>query len=69
MSKVTLYTSKWSVEEALESKDVCGFFYASIQYNKKMYGDNLSEKDKIQKRFALGGKGVAQNPTNFPLKQ
>ncbi len=68
MSKVVLYHSKWSVADALKSKDICGYFYASIQHNKKMFWDTLDEKTKIQKRISLGGKGVACIPTNFPIK-
>jgi len=68
MAKTRLHYCKWSVEEAMESKDVMGYFYAGILNNKKMFGDNLSENTKIEKRISLGGKGVASNPKNFPIK-
>lgn len=68
MAKTLLHYCKWSVEEAMNSKDVMGYFYAGTLNNKKMFGDNLSENAKIEKRISLGGKGVASNPKNFPIK-
>ena len=68
MAKTILYYCKWSLEEALLSKDVMGHFYAGTLSNKKLFSDNLSENVKIEKRISLGGKGVATNPRNFPIK-
>ena len=68
MIKTLLHYCKWSVEDALKSKEVMGYFYAGTLENKKMFGDNLSENTKIEKRISLGGKGVASNPKNFPVK-
>lgn len=68
MAKTKLHYCKWSVEDAMKSKDVIGYFYAGILNNKKMFGDHLSENTKIEKRISLGGKGVASNPKNFPIK-
>lgn len=68
MAKTLLHYCKWSVEDAMKSKDVMGYFYAGTLNNKKMFGDNLSENTKIEKRISIGGKGVASNPKNFPIK-
>lgn len=68
MSKTLLHYCKWSLEDAMKSKEVMGYFYAGTLSNKKLFSDNLSENTKIEKRISLGGKGVSSNPKNFPIK-
>lgn len=68
MSKVKLYSCKWSVEELFECKDLVSFFVSKTEENKKVFTDDMSLSEKVARSIQLGGKGCALPPTQFPLK-
>lgn len=68
MSKVKLYSCKWSVEEVFECKDLVSFFVSKTEENKKVFTDDMSLATKVSRSIQLGGKGCALPPTQFPLK-
>lgn len=68
MSKVKLYSCKWSVEEVFECKDLISFFISKTQDNKNIFTDDMSMIEKIGRAIQIGGKGCALPPTQFPFK-
>lgn len=68
MSKVKLYSCKWSVEEVWECKDLVSFFISKTEDNKVVFTDDMSMIEKISRSIQIGGKGCALPPTQFPLK-
>lgn len=68
MSKVKLYSCKWSVEEVFECKDLVSFFVSKTEDNKKVFTDDMTLLEKVSRVIQLGGKGCALPPTQFPLK-
>ena len=67
ISKTKLYHCKWSVEDVFNNKELLGYFYARILSNEKLFSPNDSLMTNLEKAFQLGGKGIAERPTNFPL--
>lgn len=72
MTRVKLYTAKWSVYEALQSKEVMSVFWGRMN-NQNVWKKSLEEGNSPGKVFGraiqLGGKGLAMIPSNFPLKE
>lgn len=68
MSKVKLYSCKWSVEEVFECKDLVSFFISKTEDNKNIFTDDMPMIEKLGRAIQIGGKGCALPPTNFPLK-
>lgn len=68
MSKAKQYHSKWSVEELFECDDLIRYFYAKTLLNEKVFPKDNSDIKNIEASIRLGGKGVARNVSNFPLK-
>jgi len=68
MYKTRVYYNKWSIEEALNCKELLGHFVAKTEKNKDVYPDSLTLAEKVETAFRLGGKGIATKPANFPIK-
>lgn len=68
MAKVKLSTAKWSVEDVFSSTDLCGVFKAKVLNSPKVFNPEVSMGYNIERAIALGGKGYAKVPTQFPFK-
>lgn len=68
MAKVQLSTAKWSVEDVLNNTDLCGVFKAKVLNSPKVFKPDVSMGYNIERAIALGGKGYAKVPTQFPFK-
>lgn len=68
MAKVKLSTAKWSVEDVLNNTDLCGVFKAKVLNSPKVFNPKVSMGYNIERAIALGGKGYAKIPTQFPFK-
>lgn len=68
MAKVRLHDCKWSIEELLQSNELIRSTYARTIENKKVFSDDLSKCEKLEKIFQIGGSGIARNTSNFPFK-
>lgn len=68
MAKVQLSTAKWSVEEVLTIPKLCGIFKAKVLNSPQVFDPKESMGYNIERAIALGGKGYAKVPTQFPLK-
>ena len=68
MAKVKLSTAKWSVEDVLNNTDLCGVFKAKVLNSPKVFKPEVSMGYNIERAIALGGKGYAKVPTQFPFK-
>lgn len=55
MAKTKIYYNKWTIEDVFEYKPLLEFFYAKVVANKKVYPDTMSDIDKIETAFRLGG--------------
>ena len=68
MAKVKLSTAKWSVEDVLNNTNLCGVFKAKVLNSPKVFNPEVSMGYNIERAIALGGKGYAKVPTQFPFK-
>jgi hypothetical protein len=68
MVKTKMYHCKWSLEDVWNCKELVGRFYALTLTNDKVYPITNSTIKNIETAMRIGGKGVAQKPSNFPLK-
>lgn len=68
MAKVQHHQAKWSVEDVLNSTDLCGIFKAKVHNSPKVFKPEVSMGYNIERAIALGGKGYAKVPTQFPVK-
>ncbi len=68
MAQTQLSTAKWTVEEVLNNTDLCGIFKAKVINSPKVFKSNVSMGYNIERAIALGGKGYAKVPTQFPFK-
>jgi len=68
MSKVKLYTKKWTIEEILESKDLLGFFIAKINKFTNVYPKDVRLIKNFETALRIGSSGIAGKPSNFPMK-
>ena len=68
MAKVQLSTAKWSVEDVFNSTDLCGIFKAKVINSPNVFDPTVSMGYNIERAIALGGKGYAKVPTQFPFK-
>lgn len=68
MAKTKMYHCKWSLEDVWDCKDLVSRFYAQTFTNDKVFPKTSSEIKNIETAMRIGGKGVAQKPSNFPLK-
>jgi hypothetical protein len=66
MYKVSLWHSKWPVEDIFINKEIMGYFYAKSEENKAFYGD-IPLKARMEKSIR-NGKGVCSIVSNFPPK-
>nr|DAT28481.1 MAG TPA: Putative modification methylase [Caudoviricetes sp.] len=66
MCDVKLHHCKWSINEIFSSKEIIGLFLSRINQNKKVFNKDLITNLKTALR--IGGKAVAQKPSDFPLK-
>lgn len=68
MAKTKMYHCKWSLEDVWNCKELVGRFYAQTFTNDKVFPKTNSDIKNIETAMRIGGKGVAQKPSNFPLK-
>ena len=68
MAKVQHHQAKWSVEDVFNSTDLCGIFKAKVHNSPKVFKPEVSMGYNIERAIALGGKGYAKVPTQFPVK-
>ena len=68
MAKVQHAQAKWSVEDVFSSTDLCGVFKAKVHNSPKVFNPEVSMGYNIERAIALGGKGYAKIPTQFPVK-
>ena len=67
MAKTKIYYNKWTIEDVFNYKPLLEHFYGKVMANKNVYPDTMSDIDKIETAFRLGGKGIATKPANFPI--
>jgi len=67
MSKVRVYSAKWTIEEAFEHKPILEVFNYSITQNEGIFNPELPKIRNILQAIQIGGAGVAKQPTNFDL--
>lgn len=68
MAKVQHNQAKWSVEDVFNSTDLCGIFKAKVHNSPSVFDPEVSMAYNIERAIALGGKGYAKVPTQFPVK-
>lgn len=68
MAQVLVDGAKWTVEDVFNNKDLCGIFKAKVLNSPKVFKPNASMAYNIERAIALGGKGYARIPTQFPFK-
>ena len=68
MSKVKNFSSKWSIEEMLQSDDLIRYFYSRILSNNNVYPKNNTIIKNFKIALQLSGNRVAMKPSNFPMK-
>lgn len=68
MDNTKVYYNNWSIKEFFESKDLVGHSIAKIKATPDFYNDENSTYTNIRRFLQLGGKGVASEIYNFPLK-
>ena len=68
MAQTQLSTAKWTVEDVFNSPDLCGIFKAKVLNSPKVFKPTDSMGYSIERAIALGGKGYAKVPTQFPFK-
>lgn len=67
MCNTKMYITRWSVNEAFQSKDVIGYFLSRFKMNEKVFNPNRRVTTNLMTAFRLGGAGVAKIPSNFPI--
>ena len=67
MCNTKLHHSKWSVNEAFQSKDIIGYFLSRLELNEKVFKPNQKITTNIMTAFRLGGSNIAKIPSNFPI--
>ena len=68
MAQTQLSTAKWTVEDVFNSTDLCGIFKAKVVNSPKVFKPEVSMGYNIERAIALGGKGYAKVPTQFPFQ-
>lgn len=68
MAQTQLSTAKWTVEDVFNSTDLCGIFKAKVVNSPKVFKPEVSMGYNIERAIALGGKGYAKIPTQFPFQ-
>ena len=68
MAQTQLSTAKWTVEDVFNSTDLCGIFKAKVLNSPKVFKPTDTMGYSIERAIALGGKGYAKVPTQFPFK-
>lgn len=68
MDKVKMYDNKWTIEEVLECKELVAYFFNKTKTNDKMFPPDKDIFTNFKTVLRLGGKGVATNPSQFPIK-
>ena len=68
MAQTQLSTAKWTVEDVFNNKELCGMFKAKVLNSPKVFKTTDSMGYSIERAIALGGKGYAKVPTQFPFK-
>lgn len=63
-----LHNSRWSINEALASKDVMSLMFNKIKEKPKVFGDIIDVKS-VKTCFRIGNVGIASKASNFPLKE
>lgn len=59
---------KWTINEALQSRELVQMFYNRTLRNEKMYPDVTKVVPNFRTAIRLGGKGICRKPTQFPIK-
>lgn len=67
MSKVTLYHSKFCIEDLFEHKPLLEVFVGKVKANEKVFPKNENLLRNIETAIRIGGKGICAKPSNFPL--
>lgn len=67
MAKVQISTAKWTVEDVFNNTELCGVFKAKVLNSPKVFKPEVSMGYNIERAIALGGKGYAKVPTQFPF--
>lgn len=60
--------AKWTVDEVLNSVSLCGIFKAKVNNSPRVFDPEKPMGYNIERAIALGGKGYAKVPTQFPVK-
>jgi len=68
MAKTKLHHCKWSLEDVWNCKELVGRFYAQTFTNDKVFPRTDSDIRNIETAMRIGGKGVAEKVSNFPIK-
>ena len=68
MSKVLITGAKWTLEEVFDSKELLGLFISKVETSPRTFPETKGLLNNIERAIALGGKGYARKPTQFPLK-
>lgn len=68
MAQVLVDGAKWTVEDVFNNKDLCGIFKAKVLNSPKVFKPSAPMAYNIERAIALGGKGYARIPTQFPFK-
>lgn len=68
MAQTQLSTAKWTVEDVFNNKEICGIFKAKVLNSPKVFKSTDTMGYSIERAIALGGKGYAKVPTQFPFK-
>ena len=68
MAQVLVDGAKWTVEDVFNNKDLCGIFKAKVLNSPRVFKTDASMAYNIERAIALGGKGYARIPTQFPFK-
>ena len=68
MAHTQIETGKWSIEDVFNSNELLGIFKAKVLNNRKIFPEDKTMANNIERAIALGGKGYAKFPTQFPMQ-
>lgn len=69
MENSQVYSSKWCVKDVWEYKPLTQVFVGKVMANKKLFSDGRDKLvDQVEAAIRLGGKGIAQQVSQFPIK-
>jgi len=68
MNDVILYNAKWSVNDTFEHLPLFQCFMGKVMKSPKTFPPSDPLWYSLERCYALGGAGIAKNPTNFNIK-